>query len=78
MASLAQQAKKARKREAKIQELAKARTPEARLERAKMLESRLWQDRQQPNLSKGQGDKLPKTFTARGKEHRGYFDKDLA
>lgn len=41
--------------------------PEARRARAKRLESRLWQERGQPDLSKGQGDKVPKLKTAHGK-----------
>lgn len=77
MASLKQQAKKLRKREDKVQALAAANTPEARQERQRMLGERLWQNRQQPNMNKGQKPDGPKTLTARGKASRGYFDKDL-
>lgn len=37
---------KAQRRESKIQTLAKARTPEARKERMRMLDNRHWQDRE--------------------------------
>lgn len=57
----------AERREATFGTLAFIKGPEARQARSKRLESRLWQDRGQPNMDKGQGDKLPTHLTARGK-----------
>ena len=67
---------KATKRETKIQLLGNTRTPEARLERMQMWENRNWLDRQQHDVSKGQGDKLPKTVTAHGKGKCGFTFHD--
>lgn len=55
MASLKQQAKVLRKKHALDSILAFIRTPEARKARAAKLESRLWQNREQPDMSKGNG-----------------------